>query len=184
MPKGKRNQMKRNADDLFKVGVITSPHGVRGEVNVYPTTDDPNRFKLLNEVLLKKKNGMEPMKIKSVKFHKNMVILKFDGVDDRNTVETWREYELYVTRENAVPLEEGEYFIADLIGLEVFEDTGERLGELYDVLQTAANDVYVVKQEKGSDILIPVIKDCIKEVDIDGGKVVVHLLPGLRELND
>ncbi len=176
--------MKRSDDDLFKVGVITSPHGVRGEVKVFPTTDDPNRFKDLKEVIIKTKHSMETVKIASVKFQKNLVILRFVGVDDRNTVETWRKYELYVTRKNAVKLEEGEYFIADLIGLTVYEDTGEKLGELYDVLQTAANDVYVVKQEHGADILIPVIKECILDVDIDGGKVTVHLLPGLRELNE
>ncbi|MCR5468923.1 MAG: ribosome maturation factor RimM [Lachnospiraceae bacterium] len=176
--------MKRKPDDLFKIGVITSPHGVRGEVNVFPTTDDVTRFNDLKEVLIKKKSGMESYGIDGVKYHKNMVILKFKGVDDRNTVETWRKYELYVTRENAVKLEEGEYFIADLIGLDVYEESGERLGELYDVLQTAANDVYVVKTDNGEEILIPVIKDCILNVDIDGGRVDVHLLPGLRELNE
>lgn len=170
-------------EDLLKVGVITTTHGVRGEVKVFPTTDDPARFKKLKEVILDTGKEQIPLEITGVKFFKNLVILKFKGLDNINDVEQYRQKSLYVTRENAVELKPGEYFIADLIGLAVCTDEGEELGELTDVMKTGANDVYVVRQENGEELLIPAIKDCIREVDIEEGVMCVHLLPGLRELN-
>ena len=120
------------------------------------------------------------MEITSVKFFKNQVILKFKGIDDINDVEKYKKAPLFVKRENAVPLEENEYFIADLIGLSVTSDEGEELGVIADVLQTGANDVYVVKKAGANDLLIPVIKDCILDVDVENGTMKVHLLAGLR----
>lgn len=168
-------------EDLFKVGVITSTHGIKGEVKVFPTTDDANRFKKLKNVILDTGKEKIDMEIASVKFFKNMVILKFKGIDDINDVEKYKKSELYVTRENAVKLKKDEYFIADLIGMEVVSDEDEELGVIDDVLQTGANDVYVIKKPGTSDLLVPAIKDCIKEVDVEGGKMLVHLLPGLRD---
>ena len=170
-------------EQRFQVGVITSTHGVRGEVKVFPTTDDPARFKKLKQVILDTgKEDME-LEITGVKFFKNMVILKFKGIDDMDTANKYRQKSLYVTRENAVKLENNEYFIADLIGLAVSSEEGEDLGFINDVLQTGANDVYVIKKTGEEDLLLPAIKDCVKEVDIEGGKMVVHVLPGLRDLN-
>ena len=170
-------------EQRFQVGVITSTHGVRGEVKVFPTTDDPARFKKLKQVILDTgKEDME-LEITAVKFFKNMVILKFKGIDDMDTANKYRQKSLYVTRENAVKLEKNEYFIADLIGLAVSSEEGEDLGFINDVLQTGANDVYVIKKTGEEDLLLPAIKDCVKEVDIEGGKMVVHVLPGLRDLN-
>lgn len=168
-------------EDLLKVGVITSTHGIRGEVKVFPTTDDAKRFKKLKNVILD--NGKEKidMEIATVRFFKNMVILKFKGIDDINDVEKYKKAELYVTRENAVPLKKDEYFIADLIGVEVTSDEGEALGVIDDVLQTGANDVYVIKKTGCQDLLVPAIKACIKEVDIENQKMIVHLLAGLRD---
>ena len=168
-------------EDLLKVGVITSTHGIRGEVKVFPTTDDAKRFKKLKNVILD--NGKEKidMEIATVRFFKNMVILKFKGIDDINDVEKYKKAELYVTRENAVPLKKDEYFIADLIGIEVTSDEGEALGVIDDVLQTGANDVYVIKKNGCQDLLVPAIKACIKEVDIENQKMIVHLLAGLRD---
>ena len=123
------------------------------------------------------------LEITGVKFFKNMVILKFKGIDDMDTANKYRQKSLYVTRENAVKLEKNEYFIADLIGLAVSSEEGEDLGFINDVLQTGANDVYVIKKTGEEDLLLPAIKDCVKEVDIEGGKMVVHVLPGLRDLN-
>lgn len=170
-------------EDLLQVGVITTTHGVRGEVKVFPTTDDPARFKKLKKVILDTGKEKLDLEVAGVKFFKNMVILKFKGLDNINDVEKYRQKSLYVTRENAVKLKKNEYFIADLIGLSVISDEGEELGVISDVLQTGANDVYVIKQEGEDDILLPAIKDCVKEVDIEAGKMLVHLLPGLRELN-
>jgi 16S rRNA processing protein RimM len=113
-----------------------------------------------------------------------MVILKFKGIDNINDVEKYRKKSLYVTRENAVKLKRNEYFIADLIGHKVTSDEGEDLGTLTDVLQTGANDVYVISKEGVDDILVPAIRDCIQDVDIAGEQMMIHLLPGLRELNE
>ena len=168
-------------EDLFQVGVITAPHGVRGEVKVFPTTDDSSRFKQLKTVLLDNGHGQKELQIEGVKFFKNMVILKFKGIDDRNEVERLRQAKLLVTRENAVKLEADEYFIADLIGIAVTSDEGEALGHISDVLQTGANDVYVVSRENTPDLLIPAIHACILHVDVAAGQMQVHLLPGLRE---
>lgn len=167
--------------DLLRVGVITQTHGIRGEVKVFPTTDDPNRFKKLKEVILDTGKEKIDMEIAGVKFFKNMVILKFKGIDNINDVEKYKKAELYVTRENAVKLEPGEYFIADLIGMKVTSDEGEDLGILEDVLQTGANDVYIVKKD-GNELLIPAIKDCRLDVNVEEGTMLVHLLPGLRDL--
>ena len=167
-------------EDMLQVGVITQTHGIRGDVKVFPTTDDTARFKKLNKVTLDNGKERRELEIASVKFFKNLVILKFKGIDNINDVEKYKKAPLYVTREDAVPLGENEYFIADLIGLKVISDEGEALGILDDVLQTGANDVYVVKCDNGEEILVPAIKDCVKNVDIEGKEITLHLLPGLR----
>lgn len=171
-------------EDLLQVGVITTTHGVRGEVKVFPTTDDAARFKKLKNVVLDTGKEKIDLEIAGVKFFKNMVILKFKGIDNINDVEKYRKKSLYVTRENAVKLKKNEYFIADLIGLSAESDEGENLGILSDVLQTGANDVYVLSKKGAGDILLPAIKECVREVDLEGGKILVHLLPGLREANE
>ena len=120
------------------------------------------------------------MTITNVKFFKNLVIVKFKGYDNINDVERFRQAKLLVTRDNAVELAENEYFIADLIGLKASSDEGEDLGEITDVLQTGANDVYVISKEGTPDLLVPAIKDCVVNVDIEAGTIVLHLLDGLR----
>ncbi|MCI9147628.1 MAG: 16S rRNA processing protein RimM [Hungatella sp.] len=169
-------------EDTLRVGVITSTHGVRGEVKVFPTTDDAGRFKKLKEVLLDTGKELKTMEIAQVKFFKNMVILKFKGYDTINEIEIYKGKDLLVTRDHAVKLGPDENFIADLIGLEVFTDQGERLGSLTDVLKTGANDVYEVTMENGKQVLLPAIKQCILQVDLDAGKVLVHVLDGLLDL--
>ena len=159
-------------EDLLQVGVITTTHGVRGEVKVFPTTDDPARFKKLKNVVLDTGKELVDLEVAGVKFFKNMVIVKFKGIDNINDVEKYRKKSLYVTRENAVKLKKNEYFIADLIGLQAESDEGEDLGELSDVLQTGANDVYVLSKEGTDDILLPAIKECVKEVDLENGKII------------
>ncbi len=170
-------------EDFFKVGVITTTHGVRGEVKVFPTTDDPARFKKLKKVILDNGKERRELEIAQVKFFKNLVILKFKGIDNINDVEKYRKAELFVSREHAVKLQKNEYFIADLIGIKVTSEEGEELGEISDVLQTGANDVYVIQNASGEEILLPAIKECVKEVSVEEGTMLVHLLPGLREMN-
>lgn len=166
-------------EDVFQVGVISSTHGIAGEVKVFPTTDDMNRFKKLKEVILDTGKETQLLHIQQVRFFKNMVIVKFKEFQSINDVERLRGKSLYVTRENAVKLQKDEYFIADMIGIQVVSDEGEDLGTLQDVMQTGANDVYVVEKD-GEELLIPAIKDCILSVDVEKGKMEVHLLPGLR----
>ena len=169
-------------ENLLRVGVITSTHGVRGEVKVFPTTDDMNRFKKLKSVILDTGKEKKTLNIESVKFFKNMVILKFKGFDNINDVEMWRQKDLLITRDQAVKLNPDENFIVDLIGLNVLTDEGETLGVMKDVLQTGANDVYIVKTAAGKEVLLPAIKDCILNVDLEKGEMLVHILPGLLDL--
>ena len=123
-----------------------------------------------------------PLKIQNVKFFKNMVILKFEGYDDINAVQAWRQKDLLVTREQAVELQEDEYFIGDLIGLHVEDEEGNALGVLRDVLETGANDVYLVSRPGEKDLMLPAIKECIRKVDLESGIMRVRVLPGLLDL--
>lgn len=166
-------------EDYLRVGVISSVHGVHGEVKAFPTTDDTNRFLDLKKVMLDTKKGLRPLEIEGVKFFKKMVILKFKGIESRDEAELLRNMDLLVSREDAIPLEEGEYFICDIIGAEVVTDEDKYLGELKDVLQTGANDVYVVKMENGQEVLIPCIEECVLDVDVESKRVKVHLMKGL-----
>lgn len=166
-------------NDRLRVGVITSPHGVKGEVNVFPTTDDPDRFKKLKRIYIDTKKNVIECEIEDVKYFKKMVILKFRGHDDRNEIEKYRQCDLMIDRCDAIPLEEGQYFICDLIGFRCVEEDGRLIGILKDIMSTGANDVYVVEKEDKSEILVPGIKDCIINTDMSEGKIVMHLLPGL-----
>mgnify|MGYP000476507632 CR=1 FL=1 len=167
-------------EQLLQVGVISSTHGIRGEVKVFPTTDDPDRFRKLKQVILDTGREQKGLEIEGVKFFKQFVILKFKGIDNINDIEKYKGKSLYVTREHAVKLKKDEYFIADLIGIQVVSDEGEELGTISDVLQTGANDVYVVSKDGAKDLLIPAIHACIQNVDVAAGQMEVHLLPGLR----
>lgn len=168
-------------EDFFQIGVISSTHGIKGEVKVFPTTDEVNRFKKLKEVYLD--TGKEHLILhpESVKFFKQFVILKFKEFNDINEVEQYRNKSLLVDREHAVKLKKDEYFIADLMGLKVMTDEGEQLGILKDVLQTGANDVYIVETSEGKEVLLPAIKECVLKVDVEAGEVLVHIMPGLLD---
>lgn len=182
-----------NRDELLQVGVITTPHGVHGEVNVFPTTDDPRRFKKLKNVILDDGKNLREIEISGVKFFKQLVILKFKDIDDRNEVEKLRKCPLLVTRENAVSLGKDEYFVADMIGLKVYEEGTEVLiGTITDVIETGANDVYEIKLDsaympggktpKDEMAYAPAIKECIKEVDVKGGRLTMFVMPGLIDV--
>ena len=168
-------------EKVFQVGIISSTHGVRGEVKVFPTTDDMKRFKKLKEVLLDTGKETLTLEIEGVKFFKQFVILKFKGYDNIDDIVKYREKSLFVPRENAVKLQKDEYFIADLIGLKVVNEDGSFTGVLKDVMETGANDVYIVESQDGKEVLIPAIKDCILQVDFEKEQVLVHLLDGLLD---
>ena len=169
-------------EDLLQVGIIASTHGVRGEVKVYPTTDDPRRFRRLKEVVLDTGREKLNLEIEGVKFFKQFVILKFKGLDNINDIEKYSQKSLYVTRKNAVRLQRDEYFIADLIGLKVQDEDGTELGTVKDVIETGANDVYEVEMADGRSLLLPAIKQCILNVDVENGMMQVHVLEGLLDL--
>lgn len=165
-------------EDLLKVGVITTTHGVRGEVKVFPTTD-AERFMELEYVILDTVREKRELTIQNVKFFKNLVILKFEGIDNINDIEKYKGKELWVPREEAQELDEDEYYIGDLIGMDVLLEDGTRFGSLKDVMETGANDVYVVETEEGKEVLLPAIHDCIMDVDIEKNAMTIHLMKGL-----
>ena len=161
------------------MGIISSTHGVRGEVKVFPTTDDVKRFRRLKEVILETGREERVLEIEGVKFFKQFAILKFRGIDSINDIEKYRGCGLFVTRENAVKLKENEYFIADLIGIAVEDETGAVLGKVEDVIETGANDVYQIRMADGRELLLPAIRQCVLSVDVEAGRMRVHVLDGL-----
>jgi len=166
-------------EPYLRVGVIVSTHGLKGEVKVYPTTDDPERFYELKQVILDTGKEYMPLEVTGVKFFKNQVILKFREFNHINEIEKYKKCDLLVTREQAVPLEENENFIVDLIGMKVMTDERKELGILKDVLQTGANDVYVVETPQRTEVLLPAIPSCILDVDVEESTMTVHILEGL-----
>ncbi len=167
----------------LRVGVIIKPHGIKGEVKVYPTTDSPLRFNEITHVnIIQQGRTIGDVKVAGVKFFKDIVILKLKGYNDINEVEALKGAELYIPREEGAELEDGEYYIADIIGMDVVTDDGVRLGTVKDVMETGANDVYVVEREGGKELLLPAIKQCILDTDIDKNVMTVHLMDGLLEL--
>lgn len=174
-------------EEMLKVGVVTSTHGVRGEVKVFPTTDDAKRFKRLKQVKLDMGKELLTLDIEGVKFFKNMVILKFKGYDNVDDVQKYRQKDLYVERKDAVRLSKDEYFVADLIDMEVYTQENQKLGILKEVISTGANDVYSVEicgefaANNKKEVLIPAIKQCILNVDLEANKMTVHLMDGLLD---
>lgn len=168
-----------NKDDMFRIGVITEPHGIRGEVKVYPTTDEPGRIGKLKVIYMENKGQLVPLHPVSARPQKNLMIVKFQEFEDRDAVERLRKNELFITRDNAVKLHRDEYYISDLIGLKCIDEDGETVGTLTEVYETGANDVYEITREDDSKVLLPAIKQCILDVDVAGGLVKVHILEGL-----
>ena len=165
----------------FQIGVITQTHGIKGEVKVFPTTDDVKRFKRLEKVTIDSGKKRFEAEIESVKFFKQFVILKFKGFDTIEDIQPYKQAKLLVDREHAVRLRKDEYFVADLIGTKVVSDEGTELGVMTDVIETGANDVYVVKNSEREEILFPAIKDCVKEVDLENGVITLHVMDGLLD---
>ena len=168
-------------ENLLRVVVISSTHGVKGEVKVFPTTDDPARFKSLKKVMLDTGREHMDLEIQGVKFFKNMVILKFKGFDSIDEIEKYKGKDLLISRDQAVKLGPDENFIIDLIGLRVVTEDGAEFGTLTDVIKTGANDVYEVRTGEGKDVLLPAIKECVLGVDLEEGIITVHIMDGLLD---
>ncbi len=162
-------------EEMFRVGVISSTHGLKGEVKVFPTTDDVKRFDYLKDVILVSNKEKLNLEVANARYFKNMVIVKFKGIDDINDIEKYKGAELYVTRENALPLEEGEYYIADLLNCKVYDKNNALIGVLSEVLTSSANDVYVVKITEESaeiyknekEVLIPYVDEYVENINVE-----------------
>lgn len=166
--------------EYFEVGQIVNIFGIKGQLKVKPFTDDMERFEELKTVYICKKNEMKKVEIEDVKYNKQCVLLKVKGIEDLTEAEKYKGLFLKIDRKDAKKLPKDTYFIADILGLEVYTDEGELLGKVDDIFPTGANDVYVVKNELGKQILLPSIPEVIKEIDLEKGKVIVHLIEGLR----
>lgn len=166
-------------EQLMEIGQIVNTYGIKGFVKVMPFTDNINRFEDLDSIYLQTKKGLETFEIEEVKYSKNMVLLKLKGIDDINVAENYRNCYLKIDRKDAVELPEDTYFIVDLLDMEVETEEGEILGKIIDVYPTGSNDIYVVKNEEGKQILLPAISQVVKTVDIQNKKMIVHLLNGL-----
>ncbi len=166
-------------EDLLKVGVITSTHGLRGEVKVYPTTDTPLRFKELSHVLLDTGKELRQLTIDAVRFYKNLAILKFREINQIEEIEPYKGCDLLIPREDGQALAENEYYIADLLGMNVLLEDGSFFGTLRQVMETGANDVYVVDSMTHGEVLLPAIGACILSVDVVHNQMTIHLMKGL-----
>ena len=167
-------------EQFLQVGVISSTHGIRGEVKVFPTTDDAARFKELKKVLLDTGKERIELEIQSVRFFKQFVIVKFKGIENINDIEKYKGKSLMIDREDASPLGENEYYIGDMIGMDVYtDDPAEHFGVLRDVLETGANDVYIIDSDRHGEVLVPAIRQCILRVDTEKNEMHIHLMEGL-----
>ncbi len=168
-------------EDYFRIGVITTTHGLKGEVKVYPTTEDPSRFERLETCYLKERSGYRPLTIDGCKYFKNQVILHFKEIPDIDAAVLLKQKELYVDREHAIPLGEGEYYLADIIGIDVYDEEGNRLGVMEDYLETGANDNYQILQDNGKRFMVPAVDQFILSVDVENMKMVIRVIPGMLD---
>lgn len=165
----------------LQIGKIVNIQGIRGEVRVIPLTDNPERFKKLEWVYVDKNGVKDKYYLEGVKYLKNLVVLKFQGVDAPEAAEALRDAFLLVDRKNAVKLPKDSFFVCDLIGLEVIDENGRLLGKLYNVLQTGSNDVYAIKNESGGEILLPALKSVVREISLEEGRMRVIVPKGLLD---
>ncbi len=176
----------------LQVGVLTKPHGVHGAVKVFPTTDDTRRFKKGQEFILERKKERRTVKVEKVQTSGQFVVLKFEGFETPEEIAPYASCPLLVDREHAVALKKDEFFLTDLEGLSVYRDTdGALIGTVTSVMPTGANEVLIIKAvggeydgievAPGKELLFPSIKECIKQIDVPGGKIVAHLMTGLIE---
>ena len=166
-------------EKMLEIGQIVNTFGVKGMVKIVPYTDDIKRFDNLKTIYVITKNKKTKYEIEEIKYHKNMVLAKLKGIDTMNDAELLKQSSVQIERKDAIPLEKDTYFIVDLIGLKVITDENEELGKIVDIFNTGSNDIYVVKDELGKQILLPAISEVIKNIDIENKKIIVHLMKGL-----
>ncbi len=166
-------------EEYFEIGQIVNTSGLKGILKIKPFTDDIKKFSNLKTIYIKTKSGLTEFKIEQVRYVKNMVMLKLAGIDTVEEAEKYRNLYIKILRDQEEELEEGSYYVVDILGCKVNTDANKELGKIVDVFQTGSNDVYVVKDEQGKQILLPAIKQVIKNVDIKNKIITVHLLEGL-----
>lgn len=165
--------------EYIEIGQIVNTNGLKGVVKVNPFTDDISKFEDLKYVYIQLKSELKKVKIEQVRYNKNQVLLKLEGIDSIEEAEKYRNFYLKTEKESQEDLGEDTYYIVDLIGIDVYSDKNEYLGKIEDVFPTGSNDVYVVKDNLGKQILIPAIADVVKEVDLKNKKMIINLIPGL-----
>lgn len=165
--------------EYIEIGQIVNTNGLKGVVKVNPFTDDISKFEDLKFVYIQLKNELKKVKIEQVRYNKNQILLKLEGIDSIEEAEKYRNFYLKTEKESQEDLGEDTYYIVDLIGLDVYSDKNEYLGKIEDVFPTGSNDVYVVKDNLGKQILIPAIADVVKKVDLENKKMKINLIPGL-----
>lgn len=168
--------------DLLEVGKIVNTHGLRGEVKVVPWTDYPEVFEDIESVYIKKKSDYERLDLAGIKYQKNNLIIRFVQIKDINEAEKYKNQVLYAEREALGELPEGVYYIADLIGLDVIKEDGERVGVIADVFNTGSSDIYEVKRDGKKNLLLPVIDEVVLNVDMENRRVTVRMMEGLEDL--
>ena len=167
--------------EQLQIGEIVNVQGIKGEVRVVPLTDKPDRFEKLDWLYIDKNGIKDKYYLEGVKYLKNLVVLKFKGIDSPEAAEALRGSFLLIDRKDAVKLPENSFFICDLMGLKVIDENGQLLGELNNVLQTGSNDVYVIKAENGREILLPALKSVVREISIEEGRMNVIVPKGLLD---
>ena len=165
--------------EYFEIGQIVNTFGIKGMVKIKPFTDDINKLDKFKKIYIKKENTKKEYQIEEVKYHKQMVLMKLKGINTPEEADLLRGSYLIINREDEEPLEEGTYYIVDLLESEVYTDEDVLLGKLEDIYNTGSNDIYVVKDELGKQVLLPAISDVIKNIDIKNKKITVHIVSGL-----
>ena len=165
--------------EYFEIGQIVNTFGIKGFVKINPFTDDLERFEELKSVFVVKNKELIEMQIEEVKYHKHLVLVKFKGIEDINMAEKYKGCYIKIKRDNARKLPKDTYFIADLIGVKVYDEDGNLLGKVDDIYNNKVHDIYVVKDDLGKQILLPSTKEVIRQIDIDNDKIIVHLIDGL-----
>lgn len=169
-------------EKYFEIGKITGTHGIKGTLKIFPITSEPSRFSVLKKLIIDLNGNKLTFSVSKVAYHKQFVLVTVKEISDINEAEKFKGGTILVTENDAIPLEDDEYYTRDLYGIKVYTDEGEFLGEISDIYETGANDVYAVKNEKNEkELLIPAIKQCILNIDIKNKTMKVKLLEGLRD---
>lgn len=166
-------------EKYLEMGQIVNTFGIKGQVKVKPFTDDVTKFGKLKEIYLEKKNELKLFQIEAVNYHKNVVILKLKGIETMEDAEKLRNSYLKINRDDVEPLPEGTYYIVDLIGLDVYTDENKMLGKVDYIYNAGSNDIYVVKNELGKEVLLPGTDEVLKQIDLENKKIIVHIIKGL-----